>query len=411
MGNVLFVTLDGGGNLPPALGIASELRRRGDRVRFLGHAVQRSEIEAGGFGFEAYASARPWSSSVPIDGPPGPAYAAVFSDRGIGDDLLAEVAREPAELVVVDGLLIGALDAADRAGLRRAILVHSFYGVMHDALTVSPLGAALRQQGFDPESLYSAADRVLVTTLEALDPAVERRLTDGVSYTGPILPGLTLGQAATDDTDGSEPTILVSLSTTWIDGQQAALQTILDAVGALPLHAVVTTGPGIDPADLRAPAHIELHRRLPHEPVMRRASLVVGHGGHATTMLALAHGVPLLIMPMNPRFDQPTIGRVIQEQGAGRMLDMSSTADEVRQAVAELLRPGPHRAAAARLGGLIRERDGAAVAADELSTVRDRSRVGRRRRRPQPRLRERPSGRDAPAMRTALRSLRQSQPP
>jgi UDP:flavonoid glycosyltransferase YjiC (YdhE family) len=47
MREVLFVTWDGGGNLPPALGIASELRRRGHSVSFLGHAQQRSAIEAG----------------------------------------------------------------------------------------------------------------------------------------------------------------------------------------------------------------------------------------------------------------------------------------------------------------------------------------------------------------------------
>lgn len=48
MANILFVTWDGGGNLPPALGIATELQRRGDTVRFLGHAQQRNVIENGG---------------------------------------------------------------------------------------------------------------------------------------------------------------------------------------------------------------------------------------------------------------------------------------------------------------------------------------------------------------------------
>jgi UDP:flavonoid glycosyltransferase YjiC (YdhE family) len=59
---VLVVTWDGGGNVPPALGIAGELVRRGHRVRFLGHERQRSSVEEAGFGFEAYRHARPYSA-------------------------------------------------------------------------------------------------------------------------------------------------------------------------------------------------------------------------------------------------------------------------------------------------------------------------------------------------------------
>ncbi|MCM4079227.1 hypothetical protein [Paractinoplanes hotanensis] len=33
----LFVTVDGGGNLPPELGIVHEIVRRGGTARFLGH--------------------------------------------------------------------------------------------------------------------------------------------------------------------------------------------------------------------------------------------------------------------------------------------------------------------------------------------------------------------------------------
>ena len=40
MPEILFVTWDGGGNVPPALCIATELATRGHRVRFLGHLDQ-----------------------------------------------------------------------------------------------------------------------------------------------------------------------------------------------------------------------------------------------------------------------------------------------------------------------------------------------------------------------------------
>lgn len=34
MANIVFVTWDGGGNVPPAVGIAVEMQRRGDTVQF-----------------------------------------------------------------------------------------------------------------------------------------------------------------------------------------------------------------------------------------------------------------------------------------------------------------------------------------------------------------------------------------
>jgi UDP:flavonoid glycosyltransferase YjiC (YdhE family) len=48
-----FVTWDGAGNLPPAIGIAQELIARGNEVRFLGYLPQRAAIEARGLAFSA----------------------------------------------------------------------------------------------------------------------------------------------------------------------------------------------------------------------------------------------------------------------------------------------------------------------------------------------------------------------
>jgi UDP:flavonoid glycosyltransferase YjiC (YdhE family) len=59
MTGILFVTWDGGGNVPPALEIAREVTARGASARFLGHESQRIAIESAGFPFEAYRQARP----------------------------------------------------------------------------------------------------------------------------------------------------------------------------------------------------------------------------------------------------------------------------------------------------------------------------------------------------------------
>src|SRR4051812_18391667 len=62
--DALFVTVDGGGNLPPALGIAREIVRRGGTARFLGHEPQRSLIKQAGFGFTPVRDGRPYDAAA-----------------------------------------------------------------------------------------------------------------------------------------------------------------------------------------------------------------------------------------------------------------------------------------------------------------------------------------------------------
>jgi DNA-binding transcriptional LysR family regulator len=52
---------------------------------------------------------------------------------------------------------------------------------------------------------------------------------------------------------------------------------------------------------------------------MPEVSMVVGHGGHSTTMLALAHDLPLVLMPMFALADQPMVGIAVHD-ALGRML-------------------------------------------------------------------------------------------
>jgi hypothetical protein len=61
MARILAVTWDGGGNVPPMLGVAAELRDRGHNVRVLGHPRQRNDVERAGLAFTPYAHALPWS--------------------------------------------------------------------------------------------------------------------------------------------------------------------------------------------------------------------------------------------------------------------------------------------------------------------------------------------------------------
>ena len=144
------------------------------------------------------------------------------------------------------------------------------------------------------------------------------------------------------------------------------LQNILDAIAPLPVEATVTVGPGIDAAGLRVPKNASMHAWLDHDEVLATASLVVGHGGHSTAMRALSFGVPLVVMPANPMIDQKGVGAALERVGAGILLPKHARPQRIRSAIETVLNDSAYREAANRLGGQIRRRDGADVAADAI---------------------------------------------
>lgn len=159
------------------------------------------------------------------------------------------------------------------------------------------------------------------------------------------------------------------MSTTAFPGQRQVLQNILDAAAALPITLTVTTGPAVDPAELSAPPNATVHRYVDHLQLMPRCSAVIGHGGHATTMRALAHGLPLMILPMHPLMDQPMIGKAVRDAGAGVLLRRTSPPEQIAAALAALLGSERHRQAAELLGARLRGADGARTGARMLAEL------------------------------------------
>ena len=237
MGDILFVTWDGGGNVPPAIGIASELQRRGESVRVLGHEQQRTMIEKAGLRFEPYSHPHPFSSTTPE---PWLRWItslyALINDRSLGVDLLASVQRQPTDLVVIDCMLRTVLQAAEQNHIRRAVLVHSFYYT--GGLSMGSNGPIARLRGRPSPEPWGGADVALIATLRSLDPDGDKTLPPSIRFTGPVWQGTPQPARQPD----GEPRMLVSLSSLWFPGQVRVLQNILDALDGLPVRAVVTTG-------------------------------------------------------------------------------------------------------------------------------------------------------------------------
>ena len=361
MADILFVTWDGGGNVPPALGIARELQVRGHHVRFLGHTAQLDALAGAGMETVRPRHARDFDNRhdySPL------AIMATFGDRGMGRDLVDTVARRPADLVVVDSLMMGAVRAAADAGLHYAVLEHAYDSMYRRSILGGPMGLNLRLRRLRPtEALDRAAARIL-TTIPTLDPTAG--LAANIRQVGPVV---DFAPRRTSD----RPTVLVSLSTFAFPRMARSFQAILDATRGLDARVVATTGPAVEPTELRVPDGVEIHRFVPHVELMPEAHVLVGHGGHGTTMQALAHDLPVLVMPMDRMTDQPAVGRSLVDAGAGRVVRKGASADRIAPLIAELVADGPHRPAAARLGAEVRSLPGARLGADvvEELLVRD----------------------------------------
>ena len=357
MAEILFVTWDGGGNVPPAVGIATELQRRGHVVRFVGHSQQRESLAAAGFEVAPTREARAFS---PLDANSPLTYIKTFDDRGLGRDVMTALTARPADLVVVDCLLFGVMEALRASDVPYVSLEHLYDAFFRRSWLRGPMGLGMRAMRLRPGASLAAARGSLVATLPELDPAGARP-RDDVTYVGPVTSWSPRVAAA--------PAVLVSLSTVNFPKMQESLQTVLDATAGLEARVVVTTGPVIDPASLRTSANHEVHRFVPHAELMPTMSMVVGHGGHSTTMQALAHDLPLVVMPMHPLLDQPMVARSVEGAGAGRGVSKNIDAASLRSTVTDLLADGPHRTAAARLGAAIRAMPGATNGADRIEAL------------------------------------------
>lgn len=363
---VVVVTADLGGNVPPALGIAAKLTTDGAAVHVIGHGPQEAAVTSLGLPFTAYTRGRAYD---PLQARSGPAtilgLAGLFCDQGVATDLLEVAAVHRADLLLVDCMLLGALAAGTRSGIPTVALVHSLPEFFTGRWSHGPIGMLAGLRGLRPAKVWGGLAGAVTATLPELAGSTTAL---GGPVVGPVWQGAPGGGTRLT----GRPRVLVSLSTIWWPGQDAVAQRVLDALSGLDVDAVITTGPAVDPAPLTAPPNVELRRWADHGNLMPEADLVIGHGGHSTAVRALAHDLPLVLIPMHPMVDQRIVARVIAQHGAGLSLPRSATAAAIRDTVHRALTEPNFRAAAATLGARIRQRDGADTASEYLRAVASR---------------------------------------
>jgi len=134
------------------------------------------------------------------------------------------------------------------------------------------------------------------------------------------------------------------------------LQRAAGALGRLPVRGLVTTGPAVDPAAIRAPGNVSVRRWVRHADVLPYCSAVLTHGGHGTVIKALAAGVPLVVAPLGR--DQPDNAARVVHAGAGLRVSRKASAADLGTALGRMLDEPRFRAGARRMAAtLAAERD------------------------------------------------------
>lgn len=405
------------GNAPPQLAVTRRLLERGHEVRVLAHRAARERIERTGAEFVEFKrtvpdmditrresdTIRDWEARTRVGAGIRMLRHGLFAFMLPTARDCAEALEDwPAEVVVFDWMFSGAAVAAEAAGLPSVALVHCPYPLPVDgapplftglrpvhgrlgsardrALTrisrpflaagLPVLNKARGRAGLVPLDDWAAqllrSDAICVMTAPELDFSSRASLPANVHYVGPAFEPHAAEWSSPWPESNADPLVLVSFSTSYMD-QRALAQRVLDALGPLPVRALLTAGPALDTQGLRVRENTRTVGFVPHRAVLPHASLVITHAGWQTVNAALADGVPLLCIPDGR--DQPDNAARVLACGAGIRVSKHASTRKLRDAITKALGdPALKRGATAMADALARS-DGAVTVVEMLERL------------------------------------------
>jgi UDP:flavonoid glycosyltransferase YjiC (YdhE family) len=428
--NILMAMFQGGGNIPQLLPIVARLVTLGHRVRVLvGPGVRRSRLPVSESLWRSLHATgaqimrlrepeiHPWDTAPLAHGlllgwTPKAFRSAEQEARAQlwlphwAHEVAVDLQREPADVLVADYVLVGALVAAEAVGVPSVALFHSLSprpipgrppygpgwvpavglaGRLRDAtgtfvvnrlyaqVALPPLNQARTCLGLHPLRWYFAqydrAARVVALMSPHFDfPA--QGMPPNVRLVGtPLDEAAPTPWSPPWSTAERQPRLLVSLSTL-NQGQAPLMERILTALAGLPIHAVVTLGPALAAARFTPPPNVILETFIPHTAVLPHVDAMVTQCGLGTLMKALAHGVPLVCIPVLG--DQPDNAARVMARGAGLRVPADAAPGRLREAIQRVVTDPSFRHAAQQLATEMAGENPVQAAVDEIVSVIER---------------------------------------
>jgi UDP:flavonoid glycosyltransferase YjiC (YdhE family) len=327
---LLFGFAGGNGHLQPLLPLAHAAAARGHAVAFTGRP---GGLPAGFPGFPA-------GADDPGERRPLQRLDRAREEREFRDGFGGWIARERAgttraaaaewrpDVIVCDEADFGSMIAAEALGIPHVpvvVLAAGTFGRPSGLARLLDETRALHGLPADPE--LAMLDRHLVVS------PVPPTFRPAPSPTTQLMrPMPAPGPQPTEP-----PTVYFTLGTIFNTESGDLFPRLLTGFTRLPIRLVVTVGAAVDPAELGPqPANVRVERYVPQAALLPACSAVVTHGGSGTVLGALAHGLPLVAVPMGA--DQPANADRCAELGLGRVLDaVDATAEEAAEALHAVL--------------------------------------------------------------------------
>ncbi len=343
---ILLTACPAYGHILPLLPLARAARRQGHDVLFATgpDLVEQLHVR----GIAAAAAGPTFEGMQAIRAEAYPDFEALSGEQrlpasGVGlfglpaiprsSDIEALARRWHPDLVVHEVLELGGAMAALRLGLPS--VTHGFgpFYPYH-----APVLAAAAEAVSHPELaqyLLQSAPYVDISPA-VLNPPMPHPFSNRV----PLRP--TAGEAGASNglpwLDGLpfEQTVYLSLGTVF-NRAVDVLDQAIDAIRGLPVNLVVTTGPGVEPAELGPqPDQVIVAQFVPQALVLERSVAVVSQAGAGGMLGAFAHGLPQVCLPQGA--DQFLNAEAVERANAGLTVTPDRfSVEAVRAALAEVL--------------------------------------------------------------------------
>ena len=306
MSNVLFITWDGGGNVPPALGIAAELQQRGHRVRVMGHPVQQRAGRGRGARLHGVPH-RPALHGDRRQHARSTTSACSVTVRWVATSSRSCGASPPTSWSSTASCS-GRWRRSRPRGVPYVVLEHMYDAYLSASGCAAPWASGWRSSGSRRDELLDAAAARLVACSRGARSRRQRPATGqpplhgtrGDRVSRPRPPSRRCSSVSARSTSRARPERCRTSST----------RSARSTCGASP-RSGLRSASGTWP--LRRTSSSAGSSRTPS--CCPTVSMVIGHGGHATTMAALAHDLPVLVMPMHPMLDQKMVGQSLVDAG------------------------------------------------------------------------------------------------
>jgi UDP:flavonoid glycosyltransferase YjiC (YdhE family) len=269
--------------------------------------------------------------------------------------LRAVAARWQPDLLVRDSHEFGAMVVSELLGIPHAkieVLATNSARSRHSEMLLEPLQRLRAAFRLPPQPISRLMEQYLV--LSSFPASLAGGGSPVTPTTHRIRPSSVDGPDATlpawvNDL-GSRPLIYVSLGTIFNGARgREMFPKLLAGLSNIDAEVVLTVGHELDPESFGPqPAQIHLERFLSLGALLPHCSLVVFHGGSGTLIQVLAHGLPMVILPLGA--DQPDNATRCAQLGASRTLDQNQLSrEQVSETVLDVLHSPSYHQSARRL--------------------------------------------------------------